>query len=65
MAYLCSPKMEDGRDEGLLVGGEEELDEYQRATPLRRPRMFAFDWGKGFVSPYQPAKVTPARFYNL
>lgn len=56
--------MEDGRDEGLLVG-EEELDEYQRATPLRRPRMFAFDWGKGFVSPYQPAKVTPARFYNL
>jgi hypothetical protein len=37
--------------------GVDPEDEYQSAVPLRKPRLFAYDWAKGFVSPYRPADV--------
>jgi hypothetical protein len=39
--------------------GVDPEDEFQCATPLRKQRLFAYDWAKGFVSPYRPADVTP------
>lgn len=39
--------------------GVDPEDEFQRAAPLRKQRLFAYDWAKGFVSPYRPADVTP------
>lgn len=54
--YNMQPTTPTQRMEPFEEGVDPE-DEFQSAEPRRKARLFAYDWAKGFVSPYRPADV--------